>query len=228
MSVYIIPLGGQGSGKSTQIPIILDFLKPFGKIAYIATGELFRDEVEKGGDLGKKAKEYVLRGDLVPDEIVWEIVKERLDKIATDGVVFDGFPRDLPQAQILDNYLVESGNKINLVLFIDVPEKELVNRIVGRRICSECEHVYHVKYNPPKNPGVCDYDGTQLFQREDDANENVVRQRLKTFLDETKQLISYYEQKGVLRVINGDQSIPKVSGEILKVLEEESKAMLWT
>jgi adenylate kinase len=212
--MIILFLGAPGAGKGTQASIIA---KKLG-IPHISTGDIFREAVSKGTELGKKAKEYMDRGELVPDEIVIGIVKERI--VADDcknGFVLDGFPRTVAQAEALDQVLSEIDRKIDYVLNIVVSEDEVVKRLTGRRTCKNCGAVYHVIFNPPQKEGVCDVCGGELYQRDDDKEETV-RNRLRVYFEKTAPLIDYYRNKGVLVDINGEQTVDEVTKEIERVI----------
>jgi adenylate kinase len=212
--MIILFLGAPGAGKGTQASIIA---KKLG-IPHISTGDIFREAVSKGTELGKKAKEYMDRGELVPDEIVIGIVKERI--VADDcknGFVLDGFPRTVAQAEALDRVLSEIDRKIDYVLNIVVSEDGVVKRLTGRRTCKNCGAVYHVIFNPPQKEGVCDVCGGELYQRDDDKEETV-RNRLQVYFEKTAPLIDYYRNKGVLVDINGEQTVDEVTKEIERVI----------
>ncbi len=212
----IILLGPPGGGKGTQAKKIVE---KYG-IPHIATGDILREAVAKGTELGKKAKEYMDRGELVPDEIVIGIVKERLKQPDCEkGFLLDGFPRTLRQAEALDDMLNELGKSINAVIYIDVPEEEVVKRIAYRRTCKNCGAVYHLIYAPPKEEGKCDKCGGELYQRDDDKEE-VVRQRFKVYMENTAPLIDYYEKKGLLYRVDGTKSIDEVFAQIEEILQK--------
>ena len=173
-----------------------------------------RDETE----LGRTAKEYMDRGDLVPDEVIVGVIAERIDSAeARDGFILDGFPRTMPQAEALDAKLEELGRAVTAVLLIDVSDDEVVRRLGGRRTCEENGHVFHVEFNPPKQEGVCDIDGSELIVRDDDKPE-VIRKRLETYHEKTEPLVDYYDQRSVLRRIDGDAPPDEVAEEIRRTL----------
>jgi adenylate kinase len=190
-----ILLGGPGAGKGTQAErIVADFALP-----HVSTGEMLRAAVAKGTEMGREAQKYMESGSLVPDEVVIGVVRERLSEPdAGDGFLLDGFPRTVPQAEALDVMLGEAGRAITHVVLIDVPAEELVQRIAGRRSCSQCGKIYNVAFDPPKAEGVCDLDGAALSQRADD-NDETVRNRIAVYDQQTAPLIGYYESKGVLK-----------------------------
>ncbi|NGZ78055.1 adenylate kinase [Saccharibacillus alkalitolerans] len=210
----ILFMGPPGAGKGTQAQVIVD---AFG-IPHISTGDAFRLAIKEGTPIGVKAKEYIDQGLLVPDDVTNGIVRERLSQPDCDkGFLLDGFPRTLLQAEALDVLLLESGRKLDHVINLNVDPEKLLVRITGRRICKTCGTTYHVIFNPPKQEGVCDKDGGELYQRPDD-NEESVRTRLEEYASKTAPLIDYYANKGLLRQIDGDQEIGTVSEGILSVL----------
>ena len=215
----IILLGPPGGGKGTQAKKIVE---KYG-IPHIATGDILREAVAKGTELGKKAKEYMDRGELVPDEIVIGIVRERLKQPDCEkGFLLDGFPRTIKQAEALDEMLKELGKGIDAVIYIDVPEEEIVKRITYRRTCRNCGAVYHLIYAPPKEDNKCDKCGGELYQRDDDKEE-VVRQRFKVYMENTAPLIEYYEKKGLLYRVDGTKSIDEVFSQIDEILQKIAK-----
>jgi adenylate kinase len=215
----LILLGAPGAGKGTQAKKIVEKYN----IPHIATGDILREAVAKGTELGKKAKEYMDKGQLVPDEVVIGIVKERLKQPdCENGFLLDGFPRTLNQAEALDEMLKELGKEIDAVIYIDVPEEEVVKRIVNRRTCKNCGAVYHLIYAPPKEENKCDKCGGELYQRDDDKEETV-RQRFKVYMDNTAPLIDYYEKKGNLYRVDGTKSIDEVFVEIEDTLKKIAK-----
>ncbi len=208
--MIIVLLGPPGAGKGTQASKISEALS----IPHIATGDIFRDAVERGTELGRKAKEYMERGELVPDEIVNGIVKERISKPdCSNGFILDGYPRTLNQARALDEMLSEMGRKVDVVLNISVSEDEVVRRLSYRRVCRKCGAIYHLINDPPKREGICDRCGAELYQREDDREE-VVRKRLRVYREQTKPLINYYRERGVLVDINGNGDIEEVWSQV--------------
>jgi adenylate kinase len=212
----LILLGAPGAGKGTQAKFIVEKYD----IPQISTGDMLREAVAKGTELGRKAKEFMDEGKLVPDDIVIGIVKERLkQKDCERGFILDGFPRTIAQAEALDKIMEEMGKKIDAVINISVPEEEVVRRIVNRRICRKCGAIYHLIYDPPKNSAVCDRCGGELYQRDDDREE-VVRQRFAVYRRSTEPLIDYYRKKGILYDIDGRKDIRGVKAEILSVLEK--------
>ncbi len=210
----IIMLGPPGAGKGTQAKMLVE---EFG-IPQISTGDMLRAAVAEGTELGKKAKEYMDRGQLVPDEVVIGIVRERLSKPdCHKGFILDGFPRTVPQAEALDKILQEMGKRIDCVINIVVPDEEILKRLTGRRTCRKCGAMYHVEFNPPKKEGVCDKCGGELYQRDDDKEETI-RKRLEVYKAQTEPLVDYYKKKGVLVNIDGTKTIQEIYQDILKVL----------
>jgi adenylate kinase len=212
----IVLLGGPGSGKGTQAKKLVDKLG----IPQVSTGDIFRAALKEGTPMGLKAKTYMDKGELVPDEVVIGVVEERLVKPDLDrGFMLDGFPRTLPQAQALDRILATQSKPIDHAILVDVPAEDLVIRLSGRRTCknSDCGMMYHVKFNPSKKEGICDACGKELYQRADDT-EATVRERLTVYEKQTAPLIDYYDKKGLLRRIVGVGPIDKIFADIEKVL----------
>lgn len=208
-------MGLPGAGKGTQAEKIVEKYN----IPHISTGDMFRLAIKEGTDLGKKAKAFMDQGDLVPDEVTIGIVKERLSKDdCENGFLLDGFPRTVPQAEGLQALLAELNKTVDKVLHVDVPVNDLMDRLTGRRICPTCGATYHVMYNPPAKEGICDKDGSSLTQREDDKKETV-KKRLEVNIQQTQPLLDFYQDKGYLVSINGDQAIDQVFLDIQKVLE---------
>jgi adenylate kinase len=213
----IILLGPPGAGKGTQAAGIVEKYN----IPHISTGDIFRKNIKEGTELGKKAKGYIDQGLLVPDELTVGLVTDRIAQSDCEkGFMLDGFPRNVAQAQHLDEYLKEVGISLDKVVNIEVDKDILVGRAVGRRICKSCGATYHVEFNPPKVDGVCDVCGGELYQRADD-NEETVSKRIQVYLDETKPLVNYYSKEGIIANINGQQSIDNVFGDIVEALGSE-------
>lgn len=213
---YLILLGPPMSGKGTQAAQLTQVLG----IPQVSSGDLFRENIKQGTDLGQEAKPYIDHGDLVPDQITIGMVKERLNREdAQGGVLLDGFPRTIPQAEALDGILEELGEELSAVISIEVPEQVLVERASGRRICRSCGHSYHLAFHPPVEEGICDLDGGELYQREDDLPETV-RQRLAVYWDLTSPLIDYYQERELLKKVNGDQGIEEVAGDIQELIHQ--------
>ena len=206
----MILVGPPGAGKGTQAKRITERLN----IPQISTGDMFRAAVKDGTEMGLKAKEYMDKGALIPDEVVIGVVKERVEKPdCIGGFILDGFPRTLDQARALDSLLKDMGEGIDHVVVIDVPDDDLVRRLSGRRTCRNCGYMYHVEFNPPKKPGICDKCGGELYQRDDDKEETI-RNRLKTYHAQTEPIINFYSKKGLVRKIDGTGSMKEVEEEI--------------
>lgn len=213
-SLYIIFLGAPGAGKGTQAARVAKELK----LTHIATGDLFRQAIEQGTDLAMKAKSYMEKGRLVPDEITIRMVLERISASDCErGVIFDGFPRNLKQAEALDKALAEEGKAVDKVVYIKVSEEELLKRLSGRWICRQCQTPYHALNSPPRVWGKCDRCGGELYQRPDDTAETV-KKRLEVYFAETASLIDYYTQAGKLLEIDGEGSVDEVEGRIVPIL----------
>jgi adenylate kinase len=212
----LILLGGPGAGKGTQAKKLIEKYR----IPQISTGDILRAAVKEGTEMGRKAKEYMDAGKLVPDAVVIGIIKDRLAQPdAKKGFILDGFPRTVPQAEALDKVLAGLGGGIDHVVSIDVDEEALVTRLTGRRTCKNaaCGQMFHIKFNPPKREGVCDKCGGALYQRDDD-NEATVRSRLATYNEATRPLIDYYTKKGLVRPIAGVGSIDDIFNKIVTIL----------
>jgi adenylate kinase len=210
----LILFGPPGAGKGTQA----ERLRADFQLPYIATGDMLRANVKEGTELGKKAKEYMDAGNLVPDDLIVAMAAERLqEEDARDGFILDGFPRTIEQAEALDKQLAQVGRRVTAALLIDVPDEEVVRRLSGRRVCVKAGHNYHVEFDPPKREGVCDQDGSRLVQRDDDKPE-VVQQRLRVYHEQTEPLVDYYDQKGLLRRVDGTRGPAEVHDHIRAVI----------
>lgn len=216
----IVLMGLPGAGKGTQADKIVEKYE----IPHISTGDMFRAAIKDGTELGLKAKSYMDQGALVPDEVTIGIVRERLSqKDCEEGFLLDGFPRTVPQAEALDNILEELGKKIEHTINIQVEKEELVARLSGRRICKTCGASYHVVFNPPAVEGICDKDGGELYTRADD-NPETVANRLEVNMNQAQPLLDFYQAKGVLTNIDGQQDIAKVFADLDALLLQGSRS----
>jgi len=212
--VNLILLGPPGAGKGTQAALLSQRLGT----PHVASGDLFREAMKKGTGWGKKARSYMERGVLVPDEVTNAMIEKRLkEPDCAQGVILDGFPRTIEQARALEGILAERGKKIDRVLLIQVSEGTLIERLSGRRTCRRCQANYHILFNPPQKEGVCDKCGGDLYQRSDDREETV-RRRFRVYSEETAPLIDHYRRQGLLTEIDGEQGIEGVQGRILSAL----------
>jgi adenylate kinase len=222
----LIILGPPGSGKGTQG----ERLQEDFRLPYYATGDILRAAVKEGTEIGKQAKEFMERGDLVPDEVIIGVIAERLQQEeAADGFILDGFPRTEPQAEALDQKMQELKREITAAVLIDVTEEEVVRRLGGRRTCEENpSHIYHVEFDPPKEEGVCDIDGGKLIVRDDDKPD-VIKNRLKQYREKTEPLIEYYEERGILNRVDGaktpDEVEESIHGILATLRREEEEGM---
>jgi len=210
----IIMLGAPGAGKGTQAKMIAEKFN----IPHISTGDIFRANIKNGTELGKKAKEFMDKGQLVPDELTVEIL---LDRVAADdcknGYVLDGFPRTIPQADVLDKELTKLGDKVDFAINVDVPDENIVRRMSGRRACLKCGATYHIEHIPPKQEGICDKCGSELVQRDDDKPETV-QKRLSVYHEQTQPLIDYYNKKNILKSVDGTKDMQEVFSDIVNIL----------
>ncbi len=214
MATYIVLLGPPGAGKGTQATVIA---KEFG-LVHVSSGDLFRENLKNQTDLGKLAKGFMDRGELVPDDVTIAMVKDRISRPDCEkGALLDGFPRTPAQAEALDQMLATLSGKVNCVPFIAVPAEVLIQRLSGRWTCPACGKVYHEKFNPPAKAGTCDADGNALIQRDDDKPATVER-RIKVYVEQTAPLIAYYQNKGLLAEVDGTQSIEAVGALMLKAI----------
>ncbi|CDF58867.1 adenylate kinase [Thermobrachium celere] len=215
----IVLLGPPGAGKGTQAKLIVQKYN----IPHISTGDIFRKNIKEMTHLGIKAKEYIDKGQLVPDELTVEIVKDRIkEDDCKNGFLLDGFPRTVAQADALNDVLNSLGTKLDHVININVDENNLIVRLTGRRVCPKCGASFHVAFNPPKVEGICDYCGAEVVQRADDSEETV-KNRLSVYYKQTQPLIDYYTKNGLIRNINGEQEINEVFKEICNVLGSDIK-----
>jgi adenylate kinase len=210
----LILFGPPGAGKGTQAERLRgDFQLPF-----ISTGEMLRANVKEGTELGRRAQEYMDAGELVPDELIVAMVADRLLRHdAQDGFILDGFPRTIEQADALDKQLADLGRRVTAALLIDVPDDEVIRRLAGRRVCVKAGHNYHVEFDPPKHDDVCDQDGSRLIQRDDDQPD-VIRNRLRVYHEKTAPLIDYYDERGLMRRIDGTRPAAEVHDHIRAVI----------
>jgi adenylate kinase len=214
MPTYVVLLGPPGAGKGTQAQIISEKLG----LPHISSGDIFRENLKKETELGKQAASFMNRGELVPDDLTIAMIRERLSRAdCKPGALLDGFPRTPAQAEALDVMLVDFEGKVDAVPYINVSEMVLVERLTGRWTCRATGHIYHEKFNPPKQPGVCDIDGSELYQREDDKAETVIR-RIRVYLEQTSPLIEYYRGAKILIEVDGTKPIEQVSASLLAAL----------
>ncbi|MBO7710418.1 MAG: adenylate kinase [Lachnospiraceae bacterium] len=212
----IIMLGAPGAGKGTQAKRLAEKYA----IPHISTGDIFRANIKNKTELGRKAKEYIDQGLLVPDELTCSLVVDRIVKDdCANGYILDGFPRTIPQAHALDEALVKLGEDMDFAIDVDVPDEAIVSRMSGRRACVGCGATYHIEFNPPKTEGICDDCGEALILRDDDKPETV-QKRLDVYHSQTQPLIEYYKGKGILRKVDGTQPMDQVFEDILNVLGE--------
>ena len=216
MAIYVVLMGGPGAGKGTQAKKLQ---KQMG-LPQISTGDLFRENLKNETELGKLARSYMDSGELVPDEVTVGMVRERLKRPDTEaGAIFDGFPRTIAQADSFEALLAENDECVNVVPYIHVNKELLLKRLAGRWTCPVCGRVYHELFNPPQEAGVCDLDGAELYQREDDTEETQ-RRRIEVYFEQTAPLLDYYRKKGLLVHIDGEQSIEQVFEDLRKAIEE--------
>lgn len=216
MPTYIVLLGAPGAGKGTQAKILAQKTG----LPHVSSGDIFRENLANNTELGRLARQYMDRGALVPDDVTIAMIRERLARPdCAHGAILDGFPRTPAQADALDAMLQEWNAQVDVVPFIQVPEEELVARLSGRWICRAQGHIFHEKFNPPKQPGVCDYDGSELYQRSDDRPE-VVRERIRVYYEQTAPLVAYYRERGLLHEVDGTQSIEQVTQALLALLPQ--------
>lgn len=222
--MIIIMLGAQGTGKGTVAGIISENTN----LIQLSTGDIFRKNIKEQTDLGIEANKYISKGNLVPDEITVPMVAKYLDSdIAKNGVILDGFPRTMAQAEKLEEILKERGKKVDLVINLVTPREEIIDRIITRRVCSnqDCKATYNIKLNPPKVEGICDKCGSKLIQREDDSTEEAINQRLETYDTKTAPLIDFYKNKGVLRTEEVSIKINRLGKEVAMDIIKDIKGL---
>ncbi len=212
----LILLGPPGAGKGTQAKLLSDRLN----LKHISTGDVLREELKSDSDLGKQAKKFIESGELVPDSLVNKLIEKKILERGKKGFILDGFPRNLAQAQSLDNVLKNSKLTIDLAAYLEASEPIIIQRLSGRRVCKKCFANFHVKNVPPKKDNVCDYCGSELYQRPDD-NEETVKNRLKVYLDSTASLIDYYKKQNLLLKVNADLDGESVFQALHKVFKEK-------
>ncbi len=216
MSTYIILLGPPGAGKGTQAEILAQTTK----LVHISSGDLFRENIQNQTELGRLAKSYMDKGELVSDDLTIAMIRDRLSRAdCKDGAILDGFPRTPIQADELERMLAEFGGQVDAVPYVTAAESILIERTGGRWSCRAHGHVYHKKFSPPKQEGVCDIDGSELYQRDDDKEETVAK-RLRVYFDRTMPLVEYYRKRGKLIEINGVQPVEQVTKELLAALKK--------
>jgi adenylate kinase len=216
MAKYIVLLGPPGAGKGTQAQIIAEKYE----LVHVSSGDLFRENLKNETDLGKLAQTFMKRGELVPDDVTIAMVRDRLSRPdCRNGALLDGFPRTPAQAEALSRMLQELGGAVNLVPYICVPEEILVERLGGRWTCRANGHVFHEKFNPPAVAGICDEDGSELYQRDDDKPETV-KNRIKVYQEQTAPLITYYQEKGLLVEVDGTKPIEAVTTDLLHAIDK--------
>lgn len=215
MPTYIVLLGPPGAGKGTQAKVLAEKFN----LPHISSGDIFRENIKNDTGLGQLAKTYISKGELVPDDLTIAMIRERFSRSdCINGAILDGFPRTPAQADALCEMLKEFGGKVNLVPFITAPVQVLIERLAGRWTCRVCGRIYHERFNPPKKMGVCDADGGELYQREDDKADTVIH-RIEVYQTQTASLITYYQERGVLAEINGFAPIEEVSAQLMAALK---------
>jgi adenylate kinase len=216
MPTYIVLLGPPGVGKGTQAKLVAESTG----LPHISSGDLFRENIKNETELGKLAQSFMNKGELVPDDVTISMIRDRLSRPdCKDGALLDGFPRTTVQAEALEKLLAEFGGKVNFVPYITAPEAILIERLSGRWTCKAQGHVFHEKHNPPKKSGVCDLDGSELYQRDDDKSGTVTR-RIQVYFAQTAPLIAYYRERDLLSEINGARPIEDITADLLAVLKK--------
>ncbi len=212
---FYVFLGPPGAGKGTQAKVVASRLG----IPQISSGDIFRENLKMKTELGERANKYIKIGELVPDDITIAMINERLSRAdCAGGAILDGFPRTPAQAEALDRFLMENKSQIKKVPYIKVSEAELISRLTERLTCRAEGHIFHKRFNPPKVPGVCDYDGSELYQREDDKPDTV-KHRINVYEEQTQPLVDYYHQRSLLIEIDGNQPIDQVTDDLVNLLE---------
>ena len=220
MRNFIVLLGPPGAGKDTQAKATSEKLE----LPHISSGDIFRENLKKQTELGKMADVYIRQGQLVPDDVTIAMIKDRLSRAdCENGALLDGFPRTPGQAEALTHLLEEAKACVSCVPYINVPESVLIERLTGRWTCRQAGHIFHEKYNPPRKPGTCDYDGSELYQREDDKPETVKR-RIRVYIEQTQPLIDYYTQRGVLVEVDGKKLIEQVTADLLAAIQRDGNS----
>jgi adenylate kinase len=217
MPIYIVLLGPPGVGKGTQAELLAEATG----LPHISSGDLFRENIKDKTKLGILAESFINKGELVPDDVTINMIRERLScEDCKSGAILDGFPRTTCQADSLSTLLTEFDGEVNMVPYITASEATLVERLSGRWTCKDQGHIFHEKFNPPQRPGVCDFDGSQLYQRDDDKAETV-RKRIQVFLSQTAPLIDYYQERGLLYKIDGTKPIEEVTADLLGLIRKK-------
>jgi len=217
VSIFVVLLGPPGAGKGTQAARLAQGLD----VPHISSGDLFREHLQSESDLGREARRFINQGELVPDDVTIGMLRERLSRSdCGSGAILDGFPRTLSQAQALDEILEGLGANLKAVLYLHVSEGELIGRLTGRWMCSQ-GHIYNLRFNPPQEEGICDLDGTPLYQRDDDQ-EQTVRQRIQVYHKQTMPLVEYYTQRDLLVEIDGDQPIDAITTALMSAVNESA------
>ena len=214
MPVFVVMLGAPGAGKGTQS----ELLSKVTGLPHVSSGDIFRENIKNQTDLGKQVKGYLDKGELVPDDVTIAMIKDRVSKPdCVKGALLDGFPRTVAHAEALDAMLAELEGEVEVVPYIQVSEETLVRRLSGRWTCRAQGHSFHLTFNPPKQAGICDYDGSELYQRDDDKVETV-QNRIRVYIEQTLPLIEYYRSAGRLIEINGEQDIEIVTNELMAIM----------